>query len=413
MNNKSEQEPQISIKLDSGVIQFSLSAFNNILEREITNFILKNDIYKKGIIDIEKLKANIKYWKSKFKNLETKTKVLYSIIERLKRDLKIDKFAQPQRCMASSVYQNVKISESNKLNKVNAHRNSNNEHEILTISDSEDELVVISDTSKIKLQTQNEKIVDLIDSDNGTQNLNVKYKPCPKSKTNFPVPAVRINGNDKVLSINTEFVKSSTIKKPMLSTLSLPKLKFGPKSKTMFVDDTDPSDAVNNETVNKKIRLNNYEVINNDESNSTNVSVNKLKDTEKYNHNFCSKFLSPKYPPPYPLIPPNKTKPSWKNVPPIPNMTINTSGNKVTLIWDLNLTWQTADIKMYELFVCQETDAHPDISMWKKKGNIEADLLPMACELEVFELGFIYYFALRAVDVHNRRTPFALQKIMI
>jgi len=94
-------------------------------------------------------------------------------------------------------------------------------------------------------------------------------------------------------------------------------------------------------------------------------------------------------------------------------MSIKFSGNTVTLTWNLNLSLKTAEIKMYELFVCQETDAHPDISMWKKKGNIKAEMLPMACEIEMFELGYVYYFALRAVDVHDRRAPFALQEIKI
>jgi len=135
-------------------------------------------------------------------------------------------------------------------------------------------------------------------------------------------------------------------------------------------------------------------------------SVKKLEVPEMYG---CITNL--KYPPPYPSIPPHNNQPSWKSVPPRPNMTITTSGNKVTVTWDLNLTWQIAEIKMYELFVCQETDAPPNISMWKKKGNIESDLLPMACELEVFDLGHIYHFALRAVDVHNRRAPFTVKKI--
>jgi len=94
-------------------------------------------------------------------------------------------------------------------------------------------------------------------------------------------------------------------------------------------------------------------------------------------------------------------------------MSIKVSGNKVTLTWNLNLSLLIAEIKMYELFVCQETDANPDVSMWKKKGNIKAERLPMACELEISELGYVYYFALRAVDVHDRRAPFALQEIKI
>jgi len=90
-------------------------------------------------------------------------------------------------------------------------------------------------------------------------------------------------------------------------------------------------------------------------------------------------------------------------------MIIQTSGNKVTLIWDLNLTRNMAEIRKYELFVCQETDTYPCTSMWKKK-DIEAVMLPMGCELEVFNLGYTYYFALRAVDVHKRRAPLTVKK---
>jgi len=282
--------------------------------------------------------------------------------------------------------------------------NSNNEHQIvISDSDDDDDIIII---------TENENIIDLIDSDDDTQNLRVKYKPGPKSKTNVSIPDLKISGDDKALPINTEASKSLSNVECLSTTIR--KRKPGPKSKTMFVDDIVPE---NKEPVDKKMRLNECDVINNKDSNSKNVlncnSVKKIVVPEKYNHNFLLKSSSLKYPPPYPSIPPHNNQPSWKNVPPIPNMTIKTSGNKVTLTWNLNLTWQTAKIKMYELYVCQETDTPPISSMWKKKGDIKADMLPMACELEVFELGYIYHFALRAVDVHNRRAPFALQKTKI
>jgi len=289
--------------------------------------------------------------------------------------------------------------------------NSNNEHPTFTISDSDDDdIIIINETSKT--QTENENIIDLIDSDENTQNSQVKYKPGPKSKTNVSIPDLKINDNDTVLPINTEASKSLNTGECLTTTIR--KRKPGPKSKTMYVDDID---LETKETVEKKMRLNECDIINNTESNTTNVldsnSVKKLEVPEKYNHNFILKSSSLKYPPPYPSIPPHNNQPSWKNVPPIPNMTIKTSGNKVTLTWNLNLTWQTAKIKMYELFVCQETDAPPKSSMWKKKGDIKADLLPMACELEVLELGYIYHFALRAVDVHNRRAPFVIGKAKV
>jgi len=272
-------------------------------------------------------------------------------------------------------------------------------------SNSEDDLVIITDTSKIKpIPTKNDNIIDLIDLDNDTENLEVKFKPASKSKT---------NDNNKVLPIKTK--AGNTLSNREFLSTTIQKRKPGPKSKTMFVSDMVSFNAENEETPAKKMRLNECEVINNKESNTINFlscnSMKKLEDSENLNYNLKSSIL--KYPPPYPLIPPHNSQPSWKNVPPRPNMSIEVSENKVILTWDLNLTWQTAKIKMYELFVCQESDAPPHTSMWKKKGNIEADKLPMACELEVFELGHIYYFALRAVDVHDRRAPCAIQKTKI
>uniref|UniRef100_A0A2H8TQC7 Activating transcription factor 7-interacting protein 1 n=1 Tax=Melanaphis sacchari TaxID=742174 RepID=A0A2H8TQC7_9HEMI len=331
------------------------------------------------------------------------------------RDLKKHKFTQQQRCITASGSQNVDISCRNKLDTAILHGNSNKEIEIFTISsDNEDEPIITTDLSKIKLILTKNDNINLIDSesDNNSKNLNVKYKPCPKSKKNVSMHYVKVNGTNKVMPLNTELGKcKKNVKR--LSTTMCSKRKPGPKSKTMFVDDMIPFNSKNKEHVEKKNCLN--KLISDKKSKTKNLSNSylekKLKITKK--HDFHFEFSSSKYPPPYPLIPPYITQPSWKNVPPAPNMKIKTSGNKVTLTWDLDLSWQIAKIKMYEIFVCQETDAHPDISMWKKKGNIKSDMLPMACELEIFELGYVYHFALRAVDVHNRRAPFAVHKTKI
>ncbi|XP_060858017.1 uncharacterized protein LOC132935472 [Metopolophium dirhodum] len=279
---------------------------------------------------------------------------------------------------------------------------------------SEDDCI-ITDMSNIKsIQTKNDNIIDLIDLDNDTQNLEVKNKPAPKSKTNVSIPDLKSNDNNKVLPINTEAGK--TLSNGEFLSTTIHKRKPEPKSKTMFVSDMMvPFNAENEEIPGKKMRLYEYKVINNKESNTINCnSVKKLEVPENYNYNLKSsnlKWIPP--PPPYLLIPQHSNNSSWKNVPPIPNMTIKVSGNKVTLTWDLNLTCETAQIKMYELFVYQEKDSPPNISTWKKKGNINAELLPMCCELEVFDLGYIYHFALRAVDIHNRCAPFAVQKTKI
>lgn len=158
--------------------------------------------------------------------------------------------------------------------------------------------------------------------------------------------------------------------------------------------------------------INYIEVDNNIKSNTKNL-LKEMKDITKFNHTFYSKRKRFVYPPPYPIKPPHNTQPGWKEVPPKPNMHIKTYGNNVTLIWDLNLTCNTAEIKMYELFVCQEKDAYPCTSMWKKKSKIKAEMLPMGCDLEVFEMGYIYHFALRAVDVHKRCSEFATGKTKV
>jgi len=116
VNNK-ETEPQISIQLENeNPIQLPISTFNNILHREVSEYILSNNEIEEDIIKPKNL-LNVECWKSKYKSLEMQAKVFHSIIRRLKRDLKKDKSAQPQRCIAASVSQYVKISSRNKFNK--------------------------------------------------------------------------------------------------------------------------------------------------------------------------------------------------------------------------------------------------------------------------------------------------------
>lgn len=105
-----EQPPKISIEeLDGSVIELPLSTFNNILEKEITKFILKREPDEKDIIDLKEL-VNVQRWRIKYKDLEQQAEMLNSVLERLKRELKQDKCAQPLRCMAGSISQYVNIS---------------------------------------------------------------------------------------------------------------------------------------------------------------------------------------------------------------------------------------------------------------------------------------------------------------
>ncbi|KAE9543451.1 hypothetical protein AGLY_002251 [Aphis glycines] len=375
--NDQEQDPQIFIKLDDNeVIQFPLSKFNYILDRQITEYL--NEANNENIINPKDYKA----------------KKLDSIVKQLEKDLMKDKFAQSQRFRFFNFGQNVDLS-FNQTNGGIFCENSIKDREIFTVSlNSEDQSCIITDSSKTKLITltknDNTNLINS-ESDNNSKKLNVKYKPCPKSKKKFSKHnvKVKVKGANKAMPLNTELDQNNLTTVKCLSTIKC-KRKPGPKSKTMIVDNMIFSYSNNKEPDENKMCLN-KEV------------------TENYN--FCLKFSSSKYPPPYPLIPPHNTQPSWKNIPSIPKMSIKVSRNKVTLKWNLNLFWKKAEIKMYELFVCQETDAYPDVSMWKKKDNIKAKKLPMTCELEEYELGYIYYFALRAVDVHNRRVLLLYKKL--
>lgn len=65
-----------------------------------------------------------------------------------------------------------------------------------------------------------------------------------------------------------------------------------------------------------------------------------------------------------------------------------------------------AEIKFFELYLCQETKNVPIASMWKKMGDIETLTFPMMCKIRSLFKGFKYYFALRAMNIYDRRAPF-------
>jgi len=104
-----EQAPKISIELDGSVIELPLSTFNNILEKEVTKFISKREPDEKDIIDFKEL-VHVQHWRTKYKDLEHQAEMLHYVFDRLMRDLKQDKCAQPMRCMAGSISQYVNIS---------------------------------------------------------------------------------------------------------------------------------------------------------------------------------------------------------------------------------------------------------------------------------------------------------------
>jgi len=109
----------------------------------------------------------------------------------------------------------------------------------------------------------------------------------------------------------------------------------------------------------------------------------------------------------YPKITSYRTRLYNETVPITLSLTIHTQGDQVTLMWKENSRQQQqAKIVMYELYAYKETDEIPEGSTWKLIGNIRAYDWPTMCKLNRFEKGSKYYFALRAVDERNRRTPF-------
>lgn len=105
--NYKEQEPQLSIEFNGSVFQLPLSVFDNILDCEITGYILNNKTDKKDIIDLELI--NDVCWKTKYKQLKNQYNEFQSIIGRLEKDLKTDKFAQPCRINSRIKQTGVKI----------------------------------------------------------------------------------------------------------------------------------------------------------------------------------------------------------------------------------------------------------------------------------------------------------------
>jgi len=107
-DNNKKKEPQISIELYGSVIKMPLSTFNNIIECVATKYILEIQNKKKNIIGLNDL-VNNQPWKKKYKDFQTYAINLNFIEKHLERDLKINTFAQPRRCLSGSVKQHITV----------------------------------------------------------------------------------------------------------------------------------------------------------------------------------------------------------------------------------------------------------------------------------------------------------------
>ncbi|KAL4127261.1 hypothetical protein QTP88_011440 [Uroleucon formosanum] len=109
---------------------------------------------------------------------------------------------------------------------------------------------------------------------------------------------------------------------------------------------------------------------------------------------------------------------SWKKVPPIPKLKMVTGQEMIRLTWDNGISLVSyhlyATLAGHELFGCVFEDKayHGDVK-WEKLIFVKAlppsqhRWQPISCEIMDMERGVVYYFAVRSVDVHNRRGPFA------
>jgi len=118
---------------------------------------------------------------------------------------------------------------------------------------------------------------------------------------------------------------------------------------------------------------------------------------------------------PYP--PKHKINNAFKKTPPIPKLTVCTKPGTVILTWIDGIGTGSyhlyAPIAGHELFACI-LDGGVDNAKWEKLTYILAlppshnRQAPVKCEMTKMTEGVEYYFAVRAVDIHDRRGPCAV-----
>ncbi|CAI6354673.1 unnamed protein product [Macrosiphum euphorbiae] len=128
-----------------------------------------------------------------------------------------------------------------------------------------------------------------------------------------------------------------------------------------------------------------------------------------------SQIRSPMPPLPYP--PRHRINNAWRKTPPIPKLKVCTKPGIVQLTWDDGMgvaSYQLyAPLDGYELFECI-LNGSVDNAKWEKLTYILASApnqnqrVPITCKLTKKARGIEYYFAVRGVDVHERRGPCAV-----
>jgi len=121
--------------------------------------------------------------------------------------------------------------------------------------------------------------------------------------------------------------------------------------------------------------------------------------------------------PPLPYPPRHNINKAWKKPPSMLKLTVCTKPGTVTLTWDDGISPASyhlyESLDGYELFACI-LDGDVNNAKWEKLIFISAlapsqsRRVPIECKMTKMARGIEYYFAVRAVDVHNRRGPCAV-----
>jgi len=114
------------------------------------------------------------------------------------------------------------------------------------------------------------------------------------------------------------------------------------------------------------------------------------------------------HPAPPPAAPDSQwAPPDAKVIPPKPSLKCSLTDNGISLNWTASVEVCHEAIAFFQLYSYQQTMSAPSSGLWKKIGNVKALPLPMACTLSQFQPGNKYYFAVRAMDIHQRVGPFS------
>ncbi|XP_050521016.1 activating transcription factor 7-interacting protein 2-like [Daktulosphaira vitifoliae] len=462
-------EPRIKVNCNGKTIMLTMCNLDSIVSQEVSKYII-NTKHLETIIERAKL-LDIKRWRDKIKNTENQLLELRYIVNKLNEDLKIDESVRAIK-ITKTLKLGVKVISSKtesvlaNQKKTNSTLAAKNFKEVLTITDEElDNTNFINKTSSNLYQICNSSINDNFDVPiiqknfhksivcSQLENGNVFVKQDIDSDSDDYLPEIievqggtneKNNINQKLVSGQPNMIFDNlTIKEEIMEDIddknafnseSLIKNKSHISLTKCMIDlnSFKQSDGdINSKLLNgaSKINSSNQDIENstkqpaypnnitlvvipsasNSPTNTQDIS-NRMRPNLMLNDHRLTKL---KYPPPFPKVLPYNSQPTWKNVPPAPKLELHKNDNSVQLVWDVRLNENIAKIKSYELYACQQTTAVPDSSMWKKMGDLEAKPLPMACDLAAFAKGYKYYFALRAVDIHNRHAPFALQDIFI